>query len=194
MIKATIGGQRLNGALHTTGGQYSLQIPQKINRPGVDEFLRSTARKGVSLTVQHEDFSELGAKISWLRSGYLALVAMFGYEIALDPAMEIVRKQMLECDERRMVTFTVEAQEDIPLTVRRVLRIVEPQWKTGLAVQFGRYVVEFPPRGDMSFYDRLAAHCSETVVRNTTYEYLGWPTEPTFGLPLDGGHPGQSKK
>ena len=42
----------------------------------------------------------------------------------------------------------------------------EPQWKTGLAVQFGRYVVEFPPRGDMSFfYDHLIgwpAHCSET--------------------------------
>jgi HNH endonuclease len=76
-IRATIGGQRINGELHVSGGKYSLQIPPIINKPGTSEFLRNVAREGVPLTVQHESFSELGTKISWLRSGYLALFAMY---------------------------------------------------------------------------------------------------------------------
>ena len=41
--------------------------------------------------------------LAGLRAGYLALVAAFGYEVAgLDPAMEIVRRQILEYDDRRM--------------------------------------------------------------------------------------------
>jgi hypothetical protein len=182
-IKAMIGDLRVNGELHTSGGTYSLRIPAKINKPGTDEALRNVAGAGAQLTVQHESFSELGAKISWLRSGYLALFAMAGYVVALDPAMQIVRKQILECDERLMITFTSEAQQDIPLTERRILRVVAPQWDLGWAVQFGRYFVRFPSPGDMSFYNRLANHGLNPVVQNTTYENIGWPNDPTFGLP-----------
>ena len=182
-IKAMIGGLRVNGELHTSGGQYSLQIPPRINKPGTNEALRNVVRAGAQLTVQHESFSELGAKISWLRSGYLALFAVAGYKLSLDPAMQIVRKQILECDERRMITFTSEAQQDIPLTERRILRVLAPQWHLGWAVQFGRYFVQFPSPGDVSFYDRMAACGLEPVVQHTTYQNLGWPTEPSFGLP-----------
>jgi len=45
---------------------------------------------------------------------------MEGYKIVLDPAMDIVRTQIRECDERRMLTFVADAQEDFPLTIRRV--------------------------------------------------------------------------
>ena len=76
--------------------------------------------------MEHERYSELGARISWLRAGYLALVAMEGYKIVLDPAMDIVRTQIRECDERRMLTFVADAQEDFPLTIRRVLRVLDP--------------------------------------------------------------------
>jgi hypothetical protein len=69
------------------------------------------------LTVEYRRFSELGAKISWFRSGYLALFAVAGYELALDPAMEIVRRQILECDERHMVTFTSEAPRLMPMAL-----------------------------------------------------------------------------
>ena len=57
------------------------------------------------VTFRHAD---LGAKISWLRSGYLALFAVAVYKLSLDPAIQIVRRQILECDERTMVTFTSE--------------------------------------------------------------------------------------
>ena len=112
---------------------------------------------------------------------------MEGYRIILDAAMDIVRKQILECDERRMVTFITVAQEDFPLTIRRVLRVVDPAWHSGWAVQFGPYVVNLPSQGDMSFYERLTRFGLPPSVRNTTYQYVGWPTTPTFGLPQSEG-------
>jgi len=93
-IKATIGGITVNGQLHAKDGSYSLTIPKHLNRPGTSEELQRLGRAGTSLTVEHERYSELGARISWLRAGYLALVAMEGYKIVLDPAMDIVRTQI----------------------------------------------------------------------------------------------------
>jgi hypothetical protein len=182
-IKATIGGLQINGELHTSSGAYSLQIPKKLNKPGTTEVLQRLGQLGVKLTVEHERYADLGAKISWLRSGYLALVAMAGYEVPLDPAMQIVRRQILECEERLMVTFTSEVQFDIPLSQRRILRVLAPEWDGGWAVQFGRYFVRFPAPGDLTFYDRLAANGLTPTVQNTNYEVVGWPTEPRFGLP-----------
>ena len=168
--------------LHRKDGSYSLTIPKHLNRPGTSEELQQLGRAGTSLTVEHERYSELGARISWLRAGYLALVAMEGYKIVLDPAMDIVRTQIRECDERRMLTFVADAQEDFPLTIRRVLRVLEPAWHLGWTVQFGPYLVNLPSRGDMTFYERLANNGLSPTVQHTTYEYVGWPTTPTFGL------------
>jgi hypothetical protein len=181
-IKATIGGITVNGQLHAKDGSYSLTIPKHLNRPGTSEELQRLGRAGASLTVAHERYSELGARISWLRAGYLALVAMEGYKIVLDPAMDIVRTQIRECDERRMLTFVADTQEDFPLTIRRVLRVLDPAWHLGWTVQFGPYLVNLPSLGDMTVYERLANNGLNPTVQHTTYEYVGWPTTPTFGL------------
>ena len=66
-IKATIGGITVNGQLHAKDGSYSLTIPKHLNRPGTSEELQRLGRAGTSLTVEHERYSELGARISWLR-------------------------------------------------------------------------------------------------------------------------------
>jgi hypothetical protein len=178
-VRAMFGDLVVNAELHTSGGKYSLQVPTKINKPGTRETLQNVAQMGAQLTVEHQRYAELGAKISWFRSGYLALFAVTGYELALDPAFEIVRGQILECDERKMITFTSEAPEHIPLTVRRILRVLAPEWHHGWAVEFGRYFVHYPALGDTSFYDRMAAHVSDPTIY--TYRHMGWPSEPTFG-------------
>jgi hypothetical protein len=180
-VKAMFGDLVVNAELHTSRGKYALQVPTKINKPGTRDTLQNVARMGAQLTVEHERYAELGAKISWFRSGYLALFAVTGYQLALDPAFEIVSNQILECDERKMITFTSEVPEDIPLTVRRILRVLAPEWHHGWAVEFGRYFVHFPALGDTSFYDRMAAHVSDRIIY--TYRYMGWPSEPTFGGP-----------
>jgi hypothetical protein len=97
--------------------------------------------------------------------------------------MKIVRQQILEPDKRRMITFTSEAQQVVPLTVRRLLRVLEPDWHRGWIVQFGRYFVQFPSPGDMAFYDRIATNGLQPNGGLTTYENMGWPERATFGLP-----------
>lgn len=179
-VRAMFGDVVLNAELHTSGGKYSLQVPTKINKPGTTDTLQRVAQMGAQLTVEHARYADLGAKISWFRSGYLALFAVTGYELALNPAFEIVRKQILECDERKMITFTSELQQDIPLTVKRILRVLAPEWHRGWSVEFGRYFVHFPALGDTSFYDRMAVRAFDPITEYT-YQYLGWPGEPTFG-------------
>ena len=180
-VKAAVGDLWVNAEVHLSGGRYSLVVPRHVNKPGTADNLKAVVRPGSSMTVQYRRFSELGAKISWFRAGYLAVFAVAGYAFALDPAMEIVRRQILECDERQMVTFTSEVSEDIALSVHRVLRVRAPDWHRGWAVEFGRYFVHFPSARDMDFYDRMATCGSAVTPYMTTYEYVGWPTEPTFG-------------
>ncbi|HLG98700.1 MAG TPA: HNH endonuclease [Bryobacteraceae bacterium] len=184
-VKASIGGITVNGQLHAKNGSYSLTIPKELNKPGTSEALQRLGRAGASLTVEHERYSELGARISWLRAGYLALVAMEGYKIVFDPAMDIVRTQIRDCNERRMLTFVADAQEEFPLTIRRVLKVLNPAWHRGWTVQFGRYLVNLPSLGDMTFYERLANKGLSPTMQHTTYEYVGWPTTPTFGIQQD---------
>jgi HNH endonuclease len=178
-VRAMFGDLVVNAELHTSGGKHSLQVPAKINKPGTSDRLQNVARTGAQMTVEPERYADLGAKISWFRSGYLALFAVTGYELALNPAFEIVRKQIVECDERKIITFTSEVPGDIPLTVKRILRVLAPEWHCGWAVEFGRHFVHFPALGDTSFYDRMAAHASDTIIY--TYRHMGWPSEPTFG-------------
>jgi len=63
--------------------------------------------------------------------------------------------------------------------------VLDPAWHCGWTVQFGPYLVNFPYLGDMTFYERLANNGLGPQVQNTTYEYVGWPTAPTFGLLRD---------
>jgi len=180
-VRAAVGDLRVNAEVHLANGRYSLVVPRHVNKPGTTDNLKAVVRQGRSITVEYRRFSELGAKISWFRAGYLALFAVAGYAFALDPAMEIVRRQILECDERRMVTFTSEVPDDIALSVHRILRVRAPDWHRGWAVQFGRYFLHFPFAGDLDFYERMASRGSAVTPYTTTYEYVGWPTEPTFG-------------
>lgn len=188
-IKAMIGDITVNGHLHAKDGSYSLSyslsVPQKINKPTTREALRQLARKDATLTVEHEPYAELGARISWLRSGYLALVAMQGYRVVLDPAMDIVRTQILEYDERRMLTFVADVPQDIPLTMRGIFRVLTPAWHQGWIAQFGPYLVNLPSHGDMTFYERLAENGLTPHVQHMTCKYAGWPTTPAFGSPLE---------
>lgn len=68
-VRVRFGDLVVNGELHTSEGRYSLHIPQHINRPGTNEVLREVARAGALLTLQSVPYAELGAKVSWLRSG-----------------------------------------------------------------------------------------------------------------------------
>jgi hypothetical protein len=49
---------------------------------------RPVAGGKVSVEFVQDRYADLGANISWLRSGFLALFALYGYCFALDPALK----------------------------------------------------------------------------------------------------------
>jgi len=122
-VKVTTSGVTVNAELTSTDGQFSVRVPDRINRPGAeDELHTAVLRRGDEITVNFskDAFAELGAKISWLRSGYLLLFAVFGYSPVFDPALEIVRRQILEPSTSLIKTFTIELPEPRPWSERRL--------------------------------------------------------------------------
>lgn len=181
-VKAFIGDMAVNADVVIRNGQHQLLIKKSINRPGAASVVRQTSKVGDTMQVRFEPFAELGAKISWLRAGYLTLFAVAGYQVCLDKAMQIVREQIMDIDTRKMVTFTSEGPEDLPFSERRIIKVDSPDWHNGWAVMFGRYLVHFPSPGDMTFYERMAKFAAGRGGR-TTGTVIGWPTTPSFGAP-----------
>lgn len=127
-------------------------------------------------------FAELGAKMSWFRSGFLALFAAFGYRFSFDPALSIVKRQILSHESRLIYSFTIEIPQSLAWPDWRILEIPAPRC-TG--VVFGRYVMVYPHRGDVQFYERLEAQIrsreqqAPSAVTAQSFELVDH--EPLFG-------------
>lgn len=130
-------------------------------------------------------YSVLRANISWLRSGYLAAFALFGYKVVFDPAIQIVRTQILKNETRHIVSHLTNIPPELQAraTGPFLASIESPPLERGLCVAFGRHGVLLPGPGDMMFYDRIAADIELLAGEpgNTTLRFIGWPTEPAFG-------------
>ena len=180
-VKIAVGDLVMNGRFNSSEG--SVTIPESINRPGASALLREILHKGegISLEYSGDRFAELGARISWVRSGYLLLFAVLGYSIVADPALDIVRRQILEPDNALSRTFLINLPGPPPWSERRLAKIIEPPSRAGWMVQIGPFGTLFPQCGDMAFYERISklAGSATGPMRCEAYE---WPTEPLFGL------------
>jgi hypothetical protein len=82
-------------------------------------------------------------------------------------------------------SFTIEIPQSVTWSDWRILEIPEPRC-TG--VVFGRYVMVYPHRGDVTFYERLEAHIraqtqrTPSVVTAQSFELAD--REPLFGYDL----------
>jgi hypothetical protein len=188
-VKVRIRDVELHARYTFDGAQGSLSIPREINSP---QALAALAQGGVitqgtSVTLEHtgDRYSPLGANISWLRSGYLAAFALFGYKVVFDPAMQIVRTQILKNETRHIVSHLTNIPPEVHARAQGpFLAFLEsPPLERGLCVAFGRHGVLLPAPGDMAFYDRLATDIEQRAGQpgNTTLRFIGWPTEPAFG-------------
>lgn len=134
--------------------------------------------------------------MSWFRSGFLVLFATYGYKFSMDPAMNIVKRQLRTPERRRIYSFTIDIPEAGPWSKWRILELSEPKC-TG--VLFGTYVVLFPHAGDVTFYERLETHIgsrpSSEPTKTTAQSFeLAVPGEPLFGYDLEdsSGAPGET--
>lgn len=179
--------QSVNARLITSNKTWTLKVDQHHNRPGAAEsFIGSGLAVDTPIHLQFDGdrFAELGAKMSWFRSGFLALFSVYGYRFSFDPALSIVKRQMTTPDTRLIYSFTFEGSRTLLWSERRILDIPEPKCN---GVQFGRYVVFYPNPGDLTFYERLEAQIiSKRLNPSTslTAQSYEWPTEPSFGYPI----------
>lgn len=182
-VKFTVAGVKVNAELNARPGAFDVRIPPGINRPGTEEKLQAVLSKGTAIDVEFEEdkYADLGAKISWLRSGYLLLFAVFGYGPVFDAALDIVRRQILEPSTALMRAFTIELPKRLSWADRKLIKVLEPAQSKCWAVQFGRYLVVFPLAGDRQFYQRLGRKMAgrQGTIRGESFE---WPDRPFPGL------------
>lgn len=178
-------GRRVNARLSASTAGWKLDVPAHANNPStVADFQAAGPPKDSVITVDFagDRFAELGARLSWFRSGFLALFAAFGYRFSYDPTMKIVKQQLLCPDRRLIYSFTIDVPQSLPWGAWRILTLPEPKC-TG--VLFGSYVVVFPNSGDTTFYQRLEEHIRANpgkpapFVTAQSFELAGY--EPTFG-------------
>lgn len=182
--EAIIGDRRIRGDVDFKSGQF--KVHPEINPPDTSDYLRQRITIGTQIQVDTKPRSELGKNISWLKAGYLVMVGEYGFKIAFDPAMEIVRRQILEIDQRRMVTFLREERHLDPLLASSVMitRVLQPVDHRGWVVVIGRFLLDYPLRDDMTFYERLAKY-ADSRSHGTTLKVMSKPTVARFGFALD---------
>lgn len=180
-VRIAVGDLVVNGRFCSREG--TVTIPESINRPGAPALLRGIVHQGeeISLEYSGDSFAELGAKISWLRSGYLLLFAVFGYPVVADPALDMVRRQILEPDNALSRTFSIDLPGPPLWSERRLAKIIEPASRAGWMVQIGPVGTLLPLCGDMSFYERISK-LAGSATGPMRCEAYAWPTEPLFGL------------
>ena len=188
-VRVAHGGQKLNARLVVSTTGWALNIVKRANDPAALAAFQAagppTAGSAVNVEFLGERFADLGAKMSWFRSGFLALFAAFGYRFSFDAALQLVKRQLRSPDSRLIYSFTIEIPQSLPWSEWRILEIPDPPC-TG--VVFGRYVIVLPHRGDVTFYERLQAHIrsregkTPTIVTAQSFELVDG--EPLFGYEI----------
>jgi 5-methylcytosine-specific restriction endonuclease McrA len=150
-------GRRLNGDLIVENGDIKFTARREINEPKSFSRLMSTPPPmGALMTLTAEPYSELGARISWLRSAYLAFFALRGYRFAFDPALDIVRRQIANFETALAPRWTIDLESPSDWAVPIIVEVVEPSWRSCWGLACGRYVTMLPKEGDLDFYQRLS--------------------------------------
>jgi hypothetical protein len=183
--------QKVNARLVVSSTGWALNVGKRNNDPAALAAFKAAGPpvtgSPVNVEFVGDRFAELGAKMSWFRSGFLALFAAFGYRFSCDPALRIVKRQLASPDARLIYSFTIEIRDQgLPWSEWKILEIPDPRC-TG--VVFGRYVIVFPHRGDVTFYEQLEAHVrareGSTPATVTAPSFELADGEPLFGYDIE---------
>jgi len=145
----------------------------------------------IKVKFTEDRFVEFAAKMSWFRSGFLILFDIFGYRYSLDPALEVVKRQILTppTDLPIIPCFTIQrldADPKLEWSSWRILMIPEPR---SLGVVFDRYILVYPYPGDLSLYDRIQEHIislgDRRPPRFNARSFEPVDNEPRFGFEIE---------
>lgn len=186
-VRVTFGNRAVNMTISADASGVRLFGDPARNAPenhklffeAVDEVSRAGSldwRFGVEF---HRDrFDPARAATSYLRAGYLAAFAKFGYRTILNAAFSIVRAKVADPSAPEPSLYGIRVPHAAE-SARGIVIIENPQeLARGLAVQMGCHLVLLPGSGDLTFYERVARRTGEMVQLNG--HVVPWPTRPEF--------------
>jgi hypothetical protein len=157
--------------------------------PGTDYRIGITPR---------EAYSPDHARISWVRTGYLAAFALFGWRYILQPALQPVRDQLADPSAVTLPPLSMYIPDGDPGR-REIWVVKKPTEDQSVLVLCGRHGVFLPLPGDRrslaELADSIGGHTQGPVRHDVTGDMYRWPSGPAHLLDPDpqpaGGNAGQ---
>ncbi len=189
--RLSIESLHINVNVQTENGEISITGLPNHNPPGMtdglqrvlDEYM-ATGCKDVPLSLFFPDFdcSEPKQQSSWLRAGYLAAFASFGYRFIFRPLFDPIRAQIRDPD-RSLFSFFHFVRKESLVPSRFLMVVQDPEWIKGILVQMGRHYVLLPMSdGDHNFYARLEKGALQSPKLNLSGKLFPWPASPEYRL------------
>jgi hypothetical protein len=185
----------MRGTVEQTENGIRIQEVPKQNDPKVLAAYGEALKENVesrnpqpdfSFTV-HTYFDESRAKISWIRSGYLAAFAAIGYGYTVRDMLTPVRQQLQHPDDETLPACSIREPDASPAQ-RRVLVVNDPPELDCIAVVMGERTIFLPGIFDPKTFGDLADRLSrrtDTEGRLTVRlsgKEIPWPRRATYFL------------
>lgn len=184
-----VGATSMNVQIRTEEDQ--IEIVGMPGPPGeADSFMAAflhvakqpaTERPALSITFARR-YTRGRQEVSWLRAGYLAAFAVFGYRYILRELLQPVRQQIENPDLELIDDFHMWHPAKEPGT-RSILLVTQPAWVQGIAVLMSRHLIFLPLFDhDVGFYKRMSRFGEGTGKKVITGLPVPWPRTPRFEL------------
>ena len=155
------------------------------NPPGVldnmkavfEEHVRAETSPSIEFTMPKLRWSEQRARVSYLRAGYLAAFAVFGYAAITPQSFDPVRQQIREPDVEHL-RFFFRRRDD--LHGYWVAVVEEPSWHVSIIVLIGNFQITLPLSGDAGLYKRIAEKAAVGVRVTLQCRRFDWPRRPVY--------------
>ena len=197
-IRATayIDGVPLRGTAQSTEEGISIVgVPKQNNQKQQAAFVAmleslaegdGDAAGRFSFTI-HTKFDEARARLSLIRSAYLAAFAALGWSYILRSVMQPIRDQLMNPDDSILDTY-VFRDPDSATSVRRLLLVADPDELRCVAVTIGEYSVFLPswsrPKTWNETAEAFGRECEADGRLNLALKgkEVPWPKAPTYFL------------
>jgi HNH endonuclease len=128
------------------------------------------------------------ARVSYLRAGYLAAFAVFGYDLIARRSFDRVRAQIREPEVEHVPQFFYRHDD---LYGYEIAAVEEPAWHSSIVVLMGRYRITLPLLNDADIYERLAEKAAVGGQWTLRCGRWNWPKYPKYMLDLAKSRSGQ---
>jgi hypothetical protein len=162
------------------------EILGRGNPPGVldevravfEEHVRAGTTPSIEFTMPElTRVEEWRATVSYLRAGYLAAFAVFGYATIAPQSFDPVRRQICEPDAEHLPRFFYRQSD---LRGYEVAVAEEPSWHVSIVVLMENSLITLPLPGDTGLYERIAEKAAVGTQANLRCRRFGWPRWPRY--------------